>query len=137
MGKIGAVLTGDAADESAFGGHVWWLASGGLAKGLRRRGGVGVVEGFDGEGEGMEAVFEVGEAGLEGGAGGVEEGGGFVEHVVDGGADKFGDVAEAAGEAELAETLVFLGGEAEADHARAGFGGHWGRGERRFRGFRE
>jgi hypothetical protein len=97
-----------------------------MAEGLGGRGGgVGVVEGFDGEGEGLEAVFEMGEAGLEGGGGGVVVGG-FGEQVVDGGADEFGDVAEAAGEAELAETLVFLAGEAEADHAGAGFEGHLG-----------
>jgi hypothetical protein len=100
------------------------LASGGLADGLGLGGGVaGLIEGFDQEGEGLKALLQVGEAGLDGVGGWVREGG-FGEHVVDGGADEFGDISEAAGEAELAETLVFLAGEAEADHAGAGLDWH-------------
>ena len=76
------------------------------------------------EGEDADAVFEFDDAGFEGVVG---EAGWFVEVIVHGDAGQFGDGADAVGEAELAKAFVFLLGEAEADHATAGFERHIGK----------
>lgn len=73
------------------------------------------------DGQDADAAFEFDDAGLEGVAG---ELGGFIEVAFHGNASEFGDGADAVGKAELAKAFVFLLGEAEADHATAGFERH-------------
>ncbi len=88
--------------------------------------GGGLIHALDREGEVLEAALDFGEAGFEAAAdgGGGEFGVGVGEQVVDGEADHFGDIAEAAGVAEFTEAVVFLEREAEADHSGARFWGH-------------
>ncbi len=89
------------------------LGFGGLAEG-GFEGGEAALEGFD---SGFETLGGWGLGGVgDVGVGGDEQG-------VDGEADDFGDVAQAVGDAEVLEAVVFLGGDAEADAFASGFEG--------------
>ena len=94
-----------------------------LVIGLSVVAGGGLFEAGDREGQGVEGAFEIGDAGFEG----VWMGGrnaGVGQHLVDGGAYHFRDVAEPTVEAELPKAIVLFQGEAEAHHTTAGFEGH-------------